>query len=226
MPTHPLGYSVRRYFVDDFHFRHISALPPSSHVLDLGGNKVRKRGQFDIERYNLNVIYANLFTNKQPDVQANATHLPFNNNQFDVVICAELLEHVFNPPTILRETYRILKPKGILLITVPFLYPIHGDPYDFGRYTDHYWQSILAETGFEKIAIERQGLYFSVLANFFRLYVNRMYCRPVRNLINLPLSLFQWWAFKHEQQPRVQKHPFINSFSTGFGIKGLKPCQN
>lgn len=222
MQTQPLGYSIRRYFVDEFYFRHVPALPPNSHVLDLGGNKVRKRGQFDIEEYNLNVIYANLFTGKQPDVQADAAHLPFNDNQFDAVICAELLEHIFSPQTVLHEVYRVLNIQGVLLISVPFLYPIHGDPDDFGRYTDHYWHSTLEEVGFESISIERQGLYFSVLANFLKLYANRMYRRPIRNLVSLPLALFQRWALKREQNPSIQSHPFLSSFTTGFGIVGIK----
>jgi len=222
MQAQRLGYSVRRYFVDEFYFRHIPALPSNSHVLDLGGNKVRKRGQFDIEKYNLNVTYANLFTGKQPDVQADATHLPFDDNQFDAVICAELLEHVFSPQTALREAYRVLGLRGVLLISVPFLYPIHGDPYDFGRYTDHYWLSVLEEIGFEEIIIERQGLFYSVLANFFKLYANRIYHRPIRNLASFPLALFQRWALKREQNPSVQSHPFLNSFTTGFGIVAHK----
>jgi len=48
-PADHLGYTIRRYYVDEFHFRHVPALLPGSWVLDLGGNKVRKRGQFDVE---------------------------------------------------------------------------------------------------------------------------------------------------------------------------------
>jgi SAM-dependent methyltransferase len=222
MKTHHLSYSVRRYFVDEFYFRHVSILSSNSQVLDLGGNRVHKRGRFDIEKYHMNVIYTNLSTIKQPNIQADAAHIPFGDNQFDAVICAELLEHVFSPPMILREAHRILNSRGSLLISVPFLYHIHGDPYDFGRYTDHYWQSVLEEIGFEEIVIERQGLFFSVLANFLKLYANRMYRRPIRDLVSLPLSLFQWWALKREQNPSIQSHPFLNSFTTGFGIVARK----
>ena len=144
-PTRPswlrashLDYSVRRYLVDEFHFRHVPNLSANSRVLDLGGNRICKRGQFNIERYNLHVVYANLSTAKQPDVRVDATWIPVQDGCFDAVICSELLEHVPDPLAVLREVYRVLRAGGTLLVCVPFLYRIHGDPYDFGRYTDHF----------------------------------------------------------------------------------------
>ncbi len=217
-----LSYSVRRYLVDDFLFRQVSQLPAGSKVIDVGGLKSRKRGQFNVDKFKLQTIYVNLSTQHHPDVQGDAAALPFQTQMFDAAICTELLEHVCNPETVLRDAYRVLNRKGKLIITVPFLYPIHGDPHDFGRYTDRYWLSVLEEIGFEEIAIERQGLYFSVLANFLKLYANRMYRRPIRNLVSLPLALFQQWALKREQNPSIQSHPFLNSFTTGFGITATK----
>jgi len=47
--------------------------------------------------------------------------LPFRDNFFDKIICAEILEHVFNKDIALTEVLRVLKRGGILLITVPNL---------------------------------------------------------------------------------------------------------
>lgn len=217
-----LNYSVRRYFVDEFHFRYVPLLPAGSHVLDLGGNKTHKRGMFNIEDYKLRVVYLNLSTSKHPDVQADCRQLPFADFSFNAVICAEVLEHVSEPTGVLREISRILRPGGTLLATVPFLYPVHADPHDFGRYTDHYWTGVLKESGFEDMTIERQGLFFSVLANFFKLYANRMYRRPFRDLAKWPVGMFQRWAFKRDQTAATQSHPFLSSFTTGFGIRATK----
>lgn len=41
-------------------------------------------------------------------------------NIADTVICHHVLEHVENPPEMLREAGRLLKPRGRLLIFVPF----------------------------------------------------------------------------------------------------------
>lgn len=43
---------------------------PGSQPLDLGGNEIHERGEFDLERYDLSVIDANLPTVKRPEVQA------------------------------------------------------------------------------------------------------------------------------------------------------------
>lgn len=46
-------------------------------------------------------------------------HLPFPDSSFDKVVCAEVLEHVYNKDEALLELRRVLKPGGILVITVP-----------------------------------------------------------------------------------------------------------
>lgn len=47
---------------------------------------------------------------------------PYEDNFFDVVVCSELLEHLFFPEQVIKECYRILKDSGTFIITVPNLY--------------------------------------------------------------------------------------------------------
>lgn len=217
-----LNYSIRRLFVDEFHSRILSGVSKNCLVLDLGGNKINKRGQFNIHTYDVNVVYMNFFTTKQPDVQSDATHIPFQTGCFDVVICSELLEHIRQPVEVLYQTHRVLRKGGTLLICVPFLYRIHGDPYDFGRYTDHFWRLALSEIGFHSISIERQGLYYSVLADFIKQYVNKSTHRIFRKLFRQPVFWFQRWALRYEKKKNIINDPFISSFTTGYGIVAIK----
>lgn len=46
-------------------------------------------------------------------------HLPFENEEFDVVTLLAVLEHLNHPKEMLQEIARVLKPNGILLLTVP-----------------------------------------------------------------------------------------------------------
>lgn len=46
--------------------------------------------------------------------------LPLENGSFGVVWCSEVLEHLFDPAFALREMYRMLRPGGRLLLTVPY----------------------------------------------------------------------------------------------------------
>jgi SAM-dependent methyltransferase len=223
-----LGYSLRRYFVDEFHFRHVPMLPGGSTVLDLGGHKNCKRGQFDITEYDLQVTYMNLYTAKGTDIQADVAYIPCLNNYFDAVICSELLEHIFQPLIVLREAYRALRPNGILLVCVPFLYHIHGDPLDFGRYTDYFWQAGLSDIGFDEILIEPQGLFFSVMVDFCKNYLNQLEIpKPLGRIIRYFVARLmlppQYLALRYERRSIVQANPTLRSYTTGFGIRAVKP---
>lgn len=224
-----LAYSLRRYYVDEFYFRHVPSLPGGSWVLDLGGHKTIKRGQFDIERYGFRVVYANLSTQKGADVQADAARLPLRADSFDGVICAELLEHVPDPLPVLSEARRVLKRGGHLFVSAPFLYQLHGDPHDFGRYTDSYWRQNLARSGFEIAAIEKQGLFWSVLVDMLRAYLaerlsgNGLAARVMRRTVALALiALGKRLGVKWDV--RAGRSAFLRSYTTGFGIVARKRC--
>ncbi|MBO9312765.1 MAG: class I SAM-dependent methyltransferase [Roseiflexus sp.] len=47
------------------------------------------------------------------------TPLPFTSEKFDVVLCIEVLEHLFRPDLALQQIYRVLKPGGVLIASVP-----------------------------------------------------------------------------------------------------------
>jgi len=56
---------------------------------------------------------------------ADATKLPFDSNQFDVVIISEVLEHVVDQARCIHEIYRVIKPNGYLMLTTPNSGGIH-----------------------------------------------------------------------------------------------------
>lgn len=56
-----------------------------------------------------------------PHIQfANATHLPFDNNSFDLVIGNHIMEHIPDDRLAMREIYRVLQPGGIAVLQAPF----------------------------------------------------------------------------------------------------------
>ena len=67
-------------------------------------------------------------------LQGDAFHLPFADESFDKVICAEVMEHVHDYPAAARELARVTKPDGIVAVTIPTatsenLYLRLGDDY-------------------------------------------------------------------------------------------------
>jgi ubiquinone/menaquinone biosynthesis C-methylase UbiE len=54
-----------------------------------------------------------------PVVVGAGEQLPYPSNSFDIVVCFDVLEHVADPQAVLAEMYRVLKPGGVALATVP-----------------------------------------------------------------------------------------------------------
>ncbi|MEA3312693.1 MAG: class I SAM-dependent methyltransferase [candidate division WOR-3 bacterium] len=48
--------------------------------------------------------------------------LPFGDDELPVVVCIEALEHLTDVGKGLKEIHRVLKPNGILIVTVPFAF--------------------------------------------------------------------------------------------------------
>jgi SAM-dependent methyltransferase len=225
-PSSRIDVSLRRHYVDDFHHRHLAAIPAGSRVIDLGGHRDRKRGDFDIRRYPFEVLCVNVSDDCGADLIADAAALPLQANRYDVVICAELLEHVPSPPAVLSEAYRVLAPGGTLLACTPFLYHIHADPHDFGRYTDYYWHQTLQQAGFIDIVIESQGSFWSVVCDMIRYVVvseSRVARLPIARSITKCLlgqakRIAVRWDRCHRREDSVYRR-----FTTGFGISAIKP---
>lgn len=91
---------------------------------------------------------------------------PLEDNSFDCVIMTQSLEHFENASHSLEETFRVLKPKGKLLITIPFLVQQHGAPYDFRRYTIFGLKNLF-EKKYNVIELSSQGKVGSVLSMLF-----------------------------------------------------------
>lgn len=64
---------------------------------------------------------------------------------YDFVVCTEVLEHTLRPFDAVKEIKRILKPKGALLLSVPFNFRIHGPLPDCWRFTEHGLRAILSD---------------------------------------------------------------------------------
>jgi len=67
---------------------------------------------------NLDYITADL-NSPIADVKADICNLPFKNNEFDVVLCNHVLEHIEDDKTAMSELYRVLKPNGFGIFQVP-----------------------------------------------------------------------------------------------------------
>ncbi|MCK5877904.1 MAG: methyltransferase domain-containing protein, partial [Candidatus Marithrix sp.] len=66
----------------------------------------------------------------------------------DTILLLDVLEHLPHPENCISEIHRVLKPTGILILQVPFMYPIHGAPLDFHRWTQYGLKQLVQKYGF------------------------------------------------------------------------------
>ena len=132
---------------------------------------------------------------RKADFFYDGTKFPFNNNEFDSIVTNQVFEHVFNPDSFLNEINRVLKKNGILLLTVPFVWDEHEQPYDFARYSSFGIKSVLEKNGFEIIAHRKTVTNFGVIIQLINGYIYKMTVRNslirqiVTVLVMFPLSI-------------------------------------
>ncbi len=89
------------------------------------------------------------------DVYYDGTKIPASDNSFDSVLCSQVLEHVFTPDAFLQELTRVLRPGGTLLVTIPFAWDEHEQPFDFARYSSFGIRHLLEQNGLEVVEVRK-----------------------------------------------------------------------
>lgn len=89
---------------------------------------------------------------------ANIYQLPYATSTFDAVILSEILEHIDDDVAALKEVYRVLKPGGVVAITVPHAnYPFWWDP--INKTLETFFNTHI-----------QNGMFAGIWANHVRLY--------------------------------------------------------
>ena len=114
-------------------------------ILELGSGKLHKGNYY----YSVKDIFdaSNEFI--QSDIKkeyghriVDATSMKFE-NEFDVVLCMNLLEHVYDFQMVIDNIYDALNKNGLIVILVPAFYPLHDEPHDYWRFTEHSLRKLL-----------------------------------------------------------------------------------
>lgn len=101
----------------------------------------------------------------QPSVFGNGQQLPFADSSFDCVALMDVLEHMPEPRRTLAESWRVLKPRGKIMIQVPFLYPLHDEPYDYQRWSKEGLRHMCKISGFEILALTSRNAPITTAAS-------------------------------------------------------------
>lgn len=126
-------------------------------ILDIGCGKKPYKHFFVYEKYVGMDIEQSGHSHKNEDIDVyyDGRTFPFPDESFDCALSSQVFEHVFYPDGFIKEINRILKPNGMLLLTVPFVWDEHEQPYDFARYTSFALKHIFENNGFQIVEFNK-----------------------------------------------------------------------
>lgn len=137
------------------------------------------------------------------DIVCDAAKVPLPDQSFDTCVSTQVLEHVKDPNAVIAEACRLLKPGGKLIIAVPLYWPVHGEPWDFYRFTRFGLQELIEKNGLRLISLTENGGAWATagqaMANAFSFSNRRsVFFRTIRffyfrlGMIRLTNHIFRW----------------------------------
>ena len=140
-------------------------------VLDVGCGSKPYRAMIPATRYvGLEYDTPRARASFAADAYYDGRTFPFADGSFDAVLCSQVFEHVFTPEEFLREIHRVLRPGGVLVLTVPFVWDEHEQPHDFARYSSFGLKALLERAGFVVEAQRKSTADSRVLAQLLNAY--------------------------------------------------------
>jgi SAM-dependent methyltransferase len=137
-----------------------SNLPPEA----LAGYKGQKVSQLDRKPLPHVDIVA--------DAEALSAVIP--EGSYDYVVSTSMLEHTLHPWRVLEEVYKVLRPGGILYLSAPWMFPLHGEPHDYWRFSLPCLQGLVRDAGFVELESGSEYSPHAALQMFLRTYLSEV----------------------------------------------------
>ena len=106
-----------------------------------------------------NFHYTNKITNKKLNIFYSdlTKKLKIPSKKYNNILILNVLEHLPEYKLAFSEIYRILKKRGLLIGSVPFIYQIHSAPNDYFRFTKELLKFIIRKNKFKNIKVKALG---------------------------------------------------------------------
>ncbi len=141
------------------------------------------------------------------DLFGTAYEIPTEDDAFDSAICSAVLEHLEEPELAIRECYRVLRPSGVAIYTVPFIWHIHEAPRDFYRYSKYGLKYLFEKVGFEVLEINALSGFWVTFGQLFVYNLYRLNKGPLRwlRVIDILGVLVQLVAYGLDKIDKTEK---------------------
>lgn len=205
-------------FVNPFHFArkglyvHVRELSAEirGKTLDVGCGQKPYESLFRASEYiGLEIDTPENRKHKRADVYYDGDTFPFGDSEFDSVVINEVFEHVFEPDRFLSEVHRVMKPEGVLLMTVPFVWDEHESPRDYARYSSFGIAAILGRHGFRVDTLRKSVDDFRAVIQLMTGYIYKKTVTrsPLFNLLSTLLLIAPFNVMGEVLGPILPKNP-------------------
>jgi SAM-dependent methyltransferase len=162
--------SIMSFLVERKHLLH-------GEVLDIGCGRMRYKDTIlsseKVTRYlGLDLEAGKFSYSSQADLYWDGLTMPLSDASVDSAILFEVLEHCDEPIIVASEAYRVLKPGGVMLFSTPFLYQLHGYPYDFQRLTPSGLTHLMKKAGFSDAQVFPSGSWDTSLGQMLSIWLS------------------------------------------------------
>jgi len=118
-------------------------------LLDIGCRDKPYEDMFEVKKY----IGIDIVKSDRVDIVCDAINMPFKKEEFDSVFSTQVVTDIYQIDKLFDEVFRVLKRKGHLMLTVEFVMGLNDEPYDFYRFTKHFYKKKLLEKKFKEVEI-------------------------------------------------------------------------
>ena len=145
----------------------------SGNCLEFGANQKLSRNFLISNSKNYNSIYSNIDNKNKNFIKIDLEKKTNHKKKYDNIIIFNVLEHLSDINLPLKNLNFLLKKKGKIFGSTPFIYRIHGAPNDYNRFTKDYLKIALKKKKFINIEIKELGLgpflaCFSLLRGYLK----------------------------------------------------------
>ncbi len=203
-------YSYNRYRRNLWILNKSTTIEQGSLVLDVGAGSSPHREKFKHCKY-LSHDFVQLKKEQledgmgysKIDIVSDILNIPLSDGSVDVILCTEVIEHVKYPILVIEQFTRLLKSKGVLLLTAPLASGLHQDPYHFyGGFTKYWYHEFLETNNFDIIEIVPNGsLYLTFMSHghtMYKKWFKAIYSSDIHlsvRIISIFLSIIMFFPF-------------------------------
>ena len=174
MPTYAVRAPLVRWLAEEARRAHADLGP--YRLLDVGCGEMPYRPLF--AAFTSAYVGVDPVTNPLAELQGPIEALPVEDASYEVVLCAQVLEHVDDPARGVRELHRATAPGGRVLLSTHGAMVYHPSPVDLWRWTHAGLERLFADNGeWASVRVEPASGSTACVAMLASIYLDHVFRR-------------------------------------------------